>query len=242
MPAVVPAVNVEDEPIPACYVYWSMWFFLRLGCPEVDPCEDKSGCDTGGARADTDDTDDTDLADTDTDSPCPDVDETGLAVPYFTAEFTTAGGEYVDARFGLAVYGVRIDDWACIAEGTLPYEGEAPPGCPDCDWAFDLGPITGSTGVGPYCDSLGLTDGWGEGEADYARDFAETYYYDYNGTPIRFANTVFLYTEYWLPFAFEYDARAWVTGDAEHAEVLRPLTGDPESYAYYYYYYYYYPC
>ncbi len=216
-----------------------MMLLLLLGCPtaDPDPCDDKPDCDTGDtAPDDTDDSaDDTDVDDTD-DSGDTDSFDTGIAAMFWVGEFTTSAGEYVDARFGYGAYGLAMEDWACFIDGTLPYEGDAPAGCPDCDWAFDLGPATGSVASGDYCADFGISDGAIDGYFDYAWGFASTYYYDYNGTPLPLENTLVLYADgAWFPWSFNYGGRYWSYGDAEHLEIQAPMWSGG-GYAYYYYY------
>jgi hypothetical protein len=90
--------------------------------------------ETAAPDADTDtDTDaDTDAdSDADTDITDP-YDDSGVF--YFLADFTTDGGELTSASFGYGMYDLRADDWSCVIQGSMAYEGPAPAGCPACDW------------------------------------------------------------------------------------------------------------
>jgi len=202
---------------------------LLTACPV-----DKDADDTAPpADADTDTDADTD-ADTDTDT---DADaDTGVAQFYCLADFTTDGaGGYVDANFGYGMFGIVDQDWACSVTGNLPYEGEASAGCPECDWAFNLGPAAGSVAEGPYCDQF-FEDGYVDGAFDYEWGFSDVYYYDYEGTPLALENVIHLqYEGDWIQFAFNYGGRDWVTGDATASSLARPIS-DGTSYLYYYYY------
>jgi hypothetical protein len=130
---------------------------LLVGCDET--CAHPAGCDAPAEDTDLPDTD-TDLPDTDTDTdtdpPCTD---TGLGQLYISGSIQTRGGEFEAATVGYSVYGAAIDDWACVIEGSVAYEDPAPEGCPDCYWAFDLGPVEGAVATGPRCDTIGLADG-----------------------------------------------------------------------------------
>lgn len=198
---------------------------LLAGCPPGD--EDKeTGSDPSESGWVIDGTEATE-------APCVD---TGIAALYIVGEIGTRAGEFVGGEVGMGAYGMAADDWVCRVVGAVAYEGEAPPGCPDCEWAFDLSPIAGSIAVGDACADFGWSDGTLDGYFDYSWGFSSTYYYDYAGTPLRLENTVFLWLyDYWYPFAFNYGGRDWVYGDPERVEFERPLFS---SYSYSYYYYY----
>ncbi|MDO9280524.1 MAG: hypothetical protein Q7U06_01350 [Pseudomonadota bacterium] len=199
-------------------------------------CPDKEADDTAvPADADTDTDADTD-ADTDTDTDTDADADTGVAQFYFLADFTTDGaGAYVDANFGYGMFGIVDQDWACSVLGNMPYVGEASAGCPDCDWAFDLGAVEGSVAEGPYCDQF-FEDGYVDGSNDYEWGFSDVYYYDYEGTPLALENVIHLqYEGDWIQFAFNYGGRDWVTGDATASSVARPISNNG-AYIYYYYY------
>lgn len=203
---------------------------LLIACPPGDKDEtgDASDADTD-ADSDTDTDSDTD-ADTDSDV------ETGLVMAYFLGDFATSAGEFTSGSFGIGYYGLGMEDWACSMTGDLPYEGEAAAGCPDCDWSFDLGPITGSVGTGDYCDQMGLADGSFDTYFDYSWGYAPVYYYDYAGTPLALEQSLMLYgSDGWFAFAFNYNGRDWVYGDAEALSTVRPVFSS-SGYVYYYYY------
>ncbi|MFN7143054.1 MAG: hypothetical protein ACK4YP_04710 [Myxococcota bacterium] len=210
-----------------------MWFLLLAACPTPDDACDEAdkACDTGDTAPDDTDTD----ADPDTlpDDPA----DTGVAEGFYVGSFETEAGAYAHASFGLGYYGLAVGDWVCRVEGTLPYEGPAPDGCPDCDWAFDLGPVVDAVATGAECGDLGVTAEGLEGAFDYAWGFAEVYAYDYNGTPLDLEKTLFINHEgEWFPIAWDYAGSAWTHGDAESLEVVRPILSGDSSYTYYYYY------
>jgi len=206
------------------------------GRPDADADTDADTDSDTDADSDTDTDTDAD-ADTDTDADTDaDADaDTGLTQFYFVGNFQARGTTFTSAEFGYGFYGLGSGDWICTVVGELESEGRAPTGCPDCAWSFDLSAASNSRAVGDYCDQLGITDGYVDGYIDYSWGFAETYEYDYGGTPIAFENTLFLYTDYWFPFAFNYGGRDWVTGSATNADLARPVI-DSGSYVYYYYY------
>jgi len=196
---------------------------LLVGCDET--CAHPAGCDAPAEDTDLPDTD-TDLPDTDTDTdtdpPCTD---TGLGQLYISGSIQTRGGEFEAATVGYSVYGAAIDDWACVIEGSVAYEDPAPEGCPDCDWAFDLGPVEGAVATGPRCDTIGLADGTVNGLFDYSWGFADHYEYDYNGTLFTFDETLFLYIDGydWFAFAFNYGGSTEVHGGAEGLAFVRTV-------------------
>ncbi|MFZ5480343.1 MAG: hypothetical protein ACOZNI_26500 [Myxococcota bacterium] len=161
---------------------------------------------------------DTDL-DTDADVDC----DTGLAAAYWIGAFEADGADYVSARFGVGYYGMVERDWVCRLEGDLPYEGGL--GCPDCTWAWDLGGLTDTVAVGDACDDFGLFDGaWG-GYFDYAWAFADSYVYDYNGTPLYLEDNILLDVgDGWVVFAFTLPLYGiyQTYGDASHVTAYRP--------------------
>jgi hypothetical protein len=166
---------------------------------------------------------------------CPEPD-TGVMQFMFIGDMTVCeDSTYVQGHFGYEFLSVRDGSSLCAVMGELEYEGAAPRGCPDCDWSFDLSAIQNSVAGGTYCDDIGITDGYLDGYIDYSWGFAETYYYDYGGTPIPFENTVLLYTDYWFPFSFNYGGRDWVEGDSYYWTSTRPVISGGE-YVYYYYY------
>jgi hypothetical protein len=202
---------------------------LLSACPTTDEDKDTSDTDTD---ADTDaDTDSDTDTDTDTDT---DVD-TGLALALFIGGFETAGGEYVDANFGFGYYGLAAEGYICESTGTLPYQGDAPAGCPDCAWSFDLGPTEASVATGTDCDDFGLSDGALDGYFDYSWGFSPVYNYDYNGELLPLENSVMLYIDGWFSFAFNYGGRYWVDGDETASTFARPIYSDGAPVYYYYY-------
>lgn len=156
-------------------------------------------------------------------------DSGGIAMAFVVANFATSSGEYVDAELGYAFYGISAGEFVCTLTGTLPYEGAAAAGCPDCVWSFDLGPITGSTVTdGAYCESLGFTDGRMDGYFDYDWGFAPSFVRMYDDTPVYYENALFVATGAgdWSLFSFYYAANPdyhWTVGDAEYSSTLRPL-------------------
>lgn len=209
-----------------------MWILLLAACPTAEESCDEAdkACDTGDTAPDDTDTD------TETDTR-PDEPDTGIAVPYYVGSFETAAGAYVDASFGYAFYGVTVEDWVCEVRGTLPYEGPAPDGCPDCDWAFDLGSPVDAVATGPECGDLGVTADGMDTVLDYAWGFGEVYVYEYNGTPLELENTLFIHDgSSWFAVAFSYGGRDWTVGDAESLEVAWPWQTSDGGYTYYYYY------
>jgi hypothetical protein len=170
--------------------------------------------------------------------------DTGLAWVYFTGDFGADRGEYTSARFGMAVaarpYGSRPigNDWLCAVRGTLPLEGTAPAGCPNCDWSFDLGPATDSTADGDYCDQIPWgQDGAMDGYFDYAWGFASRYYYDGgSGYYARFDDNVMLYIgSTWVWFAGNYSyagSTPMSDGDGTSVHIERPVFGDSAQYSY----------
>ena len=182
------------------------------------------------ADSDTDTDTDTDAdSDTDTDTDTDADVETGLAQFFFVGEFVTGrGGTLTSATGGYALANLDGDP-LCTLTGDLPYEGEGPSGCPDCDWAFDVGGAENSEGVGDYCGQFGWTDGSLDGYMDYGWGFAPKYYYNYNGTDLALEDAVMLYVggdiDYWFAFAFNYGGRYWVYGDSMDVSFVRPEIG-----------------
>ncbi|MFZ5481496.1 MAG: hypothetical protein ACOZNI_32340 [Myxococcota bacterium] len=210
---------------------------LFTACPP--PNEDTGEKDDTDADTDTDSDSDADGdSDTDTDADA----DTAWAVSYFVGGVEQSGGEFVAGSFGFAYYGLGIGDWICVASGELTYEGDGAAGCPDCEWAFNLSPIQNSTAEGDYCQSGSIvwSDGDLDGYIDYDWGFADSYTYDYNGTPLYFETNVLLYSTsigYWFVFAFNLpDYGIYQTyGDAESVQFYRMITSGGAPYYYYYY-------
>lgn len=205
-----------------------MWILLLAACPTAEESCDEAdkACDTGDTAPD----------DTDTDTRPDEPADTGIAALYYVGRFETEAGAYVDASFGYGFYGIAAEDWVCRVEGTLPYEGPAPDGCPDCDWAFDLGAPADAVATGPECAALGVTADGLDALFDYAWGFADTYVYEYNGTPLELGQALFIYVgESWSLTAFSYAGNAWTYEDAELLQVGRPAMETDGGYLYYYY-------
>ena len=71
----------------------------------------------------------------------------------------------------------------------------------------------------------GFTASWG---------FADTYSYDYNGTPLLFETVLFYYSTYtgsegWFPLMYNYGAYGYNSGNAENLTFMRYV-----GYIYYY--------
>lgn len=194
---------------------------LGCGVDKGDPADTAAPDTDVETDTDTDTDSDTDT-DADTDITDPYGDDSGVF--YYVADFTTDGGEFASASFGYGMYDLRDAEWSCVIQGSLQYEGPAPSGCPDCDWAFDLGPVERSVAVGPDCDGF-FEDGYLDGSNDFAWGFSDVYYYEYEGTPLRLESVVhLLYEGVWIQFAFNYGPQTWVTGDAGELSVERPIT------------------
>ncbi|MFN7145202.1 MAG: hypothetical protein ACK4YP_15620 [Myxococcota bacterium] len=211
---------------------------FALGCALGEKVEDTGTPGRNDADADTDADSDSDTdadSDTDTDTDTDADVDTGVTQFYFVGDFQASGSTFRSAEFGYGFYGLGSGDWICTITDSLENEGRAPSGCPGCEWSFDLSGASGSRAEGTYCDQLGITDGYLDGYVDYSWGFASEYEYDYNGSPLLLENALFLYVDYWFPFAFNYGGRDWVFGDASHATLERPVVSGG-SYVYYYYY------
>ena len=175
-------------------------------------------------------------ADTDADT---DVD-TGVMQQYFAGQFVVPGGEFSTGAFGYSFIGLESENEECGIMATLAQSAdEAPGGCPDCDWSFDLSNVDGGLVSGDHCGDIGITDGFFTGYLEYSWGFASEYeyYYAAAGTYLPLTNTVFLNTTgEWFMFAFNYGSTYSVTGDAESSEMLRPAFSSAGDYVYYYYY------
>ena len=201
---------------------------LLVACPNSDKEETGEPSD---ADTDTDaDTDSDTDADTDADI------ETGVAMAFWVANFATSAGEFTSGSFGYGHYGLIAEDWVCLGGGDLPYEGEAPAGCPDCEWSFNLGAIEGYTAKGTYCDQFPAgADGALDTYFDYSWGYSPMYYYDYNGTPLAFEQSIMLYTDEWFAFMYNYNDNGRVSGNAEAISGARPWFDGTSFYNYFYY-------
>ncbi|MFZ5481497.1 MAG: hypothetical protein ACOZNI_32345 [Myxococcota bacterium] len=210
-----------------------MYALLLVACTGTPPTDTGPDADTD---VDTDTDADTD-ADADTDPPG----DTGVAAAYWVGGFEADGTTFVAGRFGWSYYGLAAGEWVCTATGQFDYDGEAPGGCPGCTWAWDLSALRDSLAVGDACQSgdIAWSDGDLDGYVDYAWAFAETYEYDYNGTPLTFEDNVLLHGTYgWFVFAFNLpDYGIYETyGDAASIEMYRVIR-NAEGAPYYYFYY-----
>jgi hypothetical protein len=198
-----------------------MVLILAVACAPID--QGKLPADTEPiADADTDADADADTdEDTDTETHFGGGD-TGYW-KYFTGDLEIEDGSFASGHAGALA---ATDDpqarelgdpVLCEALGTLGYVGPAPPGCPDCLWSFDLGPIEEYAPVaGDYCDWFRLgAAGAFDGAFDYAWGFAPTYTYTYAGTDYIFADALMLAGDdgEWFLFAYNYADSVHVAGD-----------------------------
>jgi hypothetical protein len=183
-------------------------------------------CDGADAPCETDVDVDTD---TDTDA------DTGVATLYYRGDFTSDAVS-ATGHFGYAAFGHAVGDWVCTTQGDLTSTGAAP-ACPNCDWAFQFGPLENSTVDNPaVCDDFGWSAGAMDGYFDYAWGFAGTYAYDYGGVVYESQDAVLVYVyDYWLVLAANLPAYGvyQTYGDASYVTFERPI-GSRTTYYYYY--------
>lgn len=146
------------------------------------------------------DTDDTDIPKEtdDTDLPPPD---TGFGAAFWKGSITTTEAEGVytfeSGKFGLDVFGILSEEWACTVLGNLSLDAEpAAAGCPDCLWAFDLTSPMGAVPEGPYCETmidaeLLVADGLDE-TMNYSWGFATHHTHVQTSGTYEFEETMFL--------------------------------------------------
>ncbi len=188
-------------------------------------CDTGTSCDSSTNSGDTD-------TDTDTDTMTSD---TAIGYVYYAGDAQTHSGAFVDGHFGYNVVN-SAGSAICTDLSEWSDDGNAPAGgCPGCNWSFELG-LANGTATGSECGNLlpsalvggewdGFTGSWGE---------ADTYQYDYNGTPLTFTTVLFYYSTYtgnegWFPLAYSYGSYANTSGDASSITF--------QKYAGYMYYY-----
>lgn len=208
---------------------------LLLGASALMACPPKGGGPDTPADTDTDPDPD---PDTDTET----AEDTGIASLYWTGTFETAAGEFSSATLGFTGYGLVEKDWVCTISGTLAYEGDAPAGCPGCEWAFDLSGVSASDSAGAHCDGFGDTifaDNAIDAYFDWSWGFAPSYtYYGSDGTAYPLAETLFINQDgtNWGLFAFNYGSSfQMIEGDATSLSILAQAS-DGTANIYYYYY------
>lgn len=168
--------------------------------------------------------------------------DTGLMYEAVRGQISAPGGTFESGSFGYGFIGVGLGDWTCVVEGTLVEQGPATPGCPGCEWSFDLSAPTATSASGDVCAQIGL-DGaddtfWGS-YFDYQWGFASTYDLPYGDGFVAVEDAVFVYTPSagWYPLVYDYSVTERVVGNADSLEFVAP-TFRGESYAYRYYYRY----
>ena len=132
--------------------------------------------------------------------------------------------------------GWKSGDWICHVFGTLAYAGAAAPGCPDCEWAFDLSAPVEVVSEGD-CAQFGgdaFLESYLEGYSDGSWGFTETYT---NAAGRTYEDVLMRASPDagWAPFAFNDADRSWVTTDGSTVHAIAPMTND-SVYTYYYYY------
>lgn len=168
--------------------------------------------------------------------------DTGIAALVWRGEFVTDRGAFTSANFGIGLFGLNEGDWVCEIRGDLAYEGEADPGCPDCLWSFDLGPIEESRALGPYCDAF-FSDGELDGANDFQWGFANSYDYVSGAGVFTLEQVVFVNflpssgdPGGWDLFSYNYGGSVQVTGTADNLAFARPQVSASGNAVYYYYY------
>lgn len=120
------------------------------------------------------------------------------------AEYTHVDGGAIDGvwlggHLGTRFYEAKTGKIACDVLGDWVDNGEAPPDCPICDWAFTL-TVENSTLDG-QCDQL-LVQGAREGRWDgYTQAWGFSREKEYAGDILNNALLAY-YNEYWLLFAY----------------------------------------
>ncbi len=176
--------------------------------------------------------------------------DTGLAAVFFSGSIQAPSGTFASANFGQMFYGVAAGEVVCDFRGDLPLQNATPatPGCPDCTWAFDLGPIENSTTIEGDCSKVGLADGAIDTYFDYDWGYTTSYVYtsEDGSVTVPFTASVMLgFTddagvETWFPFAtnFSYGGNdvTQIYGNSDDLQFFRTVydsSGQP-YYAYYY--------
>jgi hypothetical protein len=219
-----------------------------VACVPVEDTGDKSGSGD----------DDTNTGDSGSDSGDTDTSgggggggaETGLAAVFFTGSIQAPGGVYASANFGQFFYAVQAEEIVCDFRGDLPLQDATPsvPNCPECDWAFNLGPMEGSTTFDGDCSRVGLADGAFDTYFDYDWGYSTSYVYtnEDGSVVVPFTKAVMLGftaedgTPTWFPFVFNasYNGNdiTQISGDSSDLQFFRAVTDSSgqQSYAYYY--------
>ena len=169
-----------------------------------------------------------DNCDEDVDEDCPgETSDTGVAIVNFYVKATLSRGELSAAELGIEIRQILepyiAPDYTgpqlCKAVSAITESGEAPNGCPDCEWSF-LATAGETREAGAYCDQL-ESSGFDFSDTTYGVGFA----YEYGG----YEDVVFLYVEHseWFMFGVNVPEAGYVSsGNANGAEMWRPFTSD----------------
>jgi hypothetical protein len=154
---------------------------LILGCGGHDPPGSKPPESTDSAAGDTATDTDTDVdadtdadGDTDTDADTDGDADTdsdwpaGTARGAFETTLVVSNDEFISGSQAYR-WRNRAGDVLCEMEGPISLVGDAPPGCPDCEWSFAL-VLQDMEMTGDLCDALGYY-GW----VDHFMEYANTY-------------------------------------------------------------------
>ncbi len=225
------------------------WLSVLVACgtPEPDPCEgvpdgecdadgdgfaaeedcdDRAAVRNAGLPEDCDDGEDndcdlrTDRADPDCKPGGPAVEDSGWIVGASAGFHGSMAqrGDGVEVIYGFGVT-TGNGSWGCSINAVHAGGDPAPPGCPDCTFAYGTHYAGGGT-VGDHCEDLvrpGVfaeedvsTVWWGAAGQDelLGWGFAETYLYFYAGHAYAMENVIFLYhTAYgWVPRHYDIPA------------------------------------
>lgn len=189
---------------------------LLAACDEKE-CETGTACDTGAESESEADSDTETDSETETDS----TRDTATGLVHFFGHAETSGGLFVSGQFGYRVTDGESAAPICdaLSEWT-DTRVPPPPGCPGCEWAFEL-TLSGGTAIGSACEDMlpspmtgsewdGFTSAWG---------FASTYEYDYHGSSYTVDGPVMLYYDSydsgWISVALGSSLDTYVSGDAE---------------------------
>jgi hypothetical protein len=187
----------------------------RNAPPDPAPSEDSAAAD-GDVDSDVD-------GDTDATTP---TDTGAVAFLFHAGWFEMPEDAFSEAEMGVRYYGLRQDEFVCQVVGSLRPGGNAP-ACPDCDWAFDLGPVVDSVAEGQACDALGAADGGVDGMFDYTWGFATEWVegaYTYENALLMYDGGWFVY-QYGDTIVGDHASFAWVAG-------VHDEDGDYVAYAY----------
>ncbi len=205
---------------------------------------------SGGNNDDSGDTTDTSSTDSGTDT----TDsggggggaDTAMAAQIFVGNLTTDGsGGFESGNIGFAFFGVPAQAMVCDFRGELALEGAvATPACPECEWSFNLSPLTGSVGGGPLapdgdCEGkFGLAAGSLDDSFDY--DWAFVPSFDFYGDGSVIVDETLILGDGTDWFAFAFNAAAYeitqIYGDSTAFDFVRPAFNDAGEQAYAYYY------